>query len=639
MIAFAYYLLKVVLCSGFLFFYYHIALRNKFFHQWNRFYLLASVVLSLLVPCLQFNIKSVSNEKETSIQLLDIVYTADEYVAEINTKQTYVSKEQWSTIAYSTVSIAVLILFILALLRIRSIVRSHSVMLIDDIKFVNTEERNAPFSFLNYVFWNRQIELNSPSGEHIFKHELVHVREKHSLDKLFIQLVLVIYWTNPFFWFIRRELKIIHEFIADQKSVGQSDAHAFATMILRSSYPSYFNHLTNQFFQSSIKRRLAMLTKGTNPKLSYLSRILALPLMAFIAFAFTVKQKNLEKNYADFFTPSVIIDTVALKAPIVIENKKKGIAAPDISILKKKSNLEFTPLIIIDGKEVGWMTIPKIEEIIPRNMIGYIYVMDKKTAQKKYGKKGKEGVLEITSKKVEDKKPIINTSDTTPHKKAPGMFFDTKNKIAIKFDEIVDSKHPQTSKVPHLSSALLVVNGEKVPNDIFTRKTIITKKLIFIESDDAIKIYGKDATNGAIVFEDAHYIEVPTAEYYKDIFYPKEKVKSDPDNKVFEKVEIEAQFPGGPQAWRRFLERNLNPNVPVNNKAPKGTYTVVVQYIVGRDGSISDVKAKTDHGYGMEAEAIRVIKKGPVKWIPAFQNGHTVNAYRKQPITFSVAAK
>lgn len=111
--------------------------------------------------------------------------------------------------------------------------------------------------------------------------------------------------------------------------------------------------------------------------------------------------------------------------------------------------------------------------------------------------------------------------------------------------------------------------------------------------------------------------------------------KKEDENKIFEKVEIEASFKGGESAWRKYLERNLNANVGPDNGAPAGIYTVYVQFVVSKDGSISDVRALTNHGYGMEAEAVRVIKKGP-SWTPAIQNGRSVNAYRKQPITFQV---
>ena len=117
-----------------------------------------------------------------------------------------------------------------------------------------------------------------------------------------------------------------------------------------------------------------------------------------------------------------------------------------------------------------------------------------------------------------------------------------------------------------------------------------------------------------------------------------EEKKEEDENKVFEKVEVEASFKGGERAWRQYLERNLDPNVPVENGAPEATYTVIVQFIVDKEGKISDVKALTNHGHGMEEEAIKVIKKGP-DWVPAIQNGRNVKAYRKQPVTFVVAAE
>jgi protein TonB len=107
------------------------------------------------------------------------------------------------------------------------------------------------------------------------------------------------------------------------------------------------------------------------------------------------------------------------------------------------------------------------------------------------------------------------------------------------------------------------------------------------------------------------------------------------DNRVFERVEIEASFPGGDSQWRQYLERNANGQVAADNGAPAGTYTTVIQFVVNKDGAISNVKALTNHGYGMENEAIRIIKAGP-KWNPAVQGGRLVKAYRNQPITFRV---
>src|SRR5262245_14758691 len=69
-----------------------------------------------------------------------------------------------------------------------------------------------------------------------------------------------------------------------------------------------------------------------------------------------------------------------------------------------------------------------------------------------------------------------------------------------------------------------------------------------------------------------------------------EEKKEDDENKIFDKVEIDAAFPGGDAAWRRYLERNLNAQTPADNGASEGTYTVMVQFIVDKEGNISDVR-------------------------------------------------
>jgi protein TonB len=113
------------------------------------------------------------------------------------------------------------------------------------------------------------------------------------------------------------------------------------------------------------------------------------------------------------------------------------------------------------------------------------------------------------------------------------------------------------------------------------------------------------------------------------------KVEEDYD-KVFTVVQIAAEFPGGVSAWQKYLERTLNRDLPVENGAPPGKYTVVVSFIVAKDGAISEVSAENDPGYGTKAEAIRVIQKGP-HWKPAVQNGRNVIYRHKQSITFQVS--
>ncbi|MGZ3838206.1 MAG: N-acetylmuramoyl-L-alanine amidase [Flavisolibacter sp.] len=294
MIPVAYYLLKVMVCSGILFLYYYAALRNKLFHQWNRFYLLGAVVLSLALPLLQIPYFHTTAQPAGAIKLLQVVQSADNYMDEITVGQhRSLSAFQWLGIGYLAISILVSASVIVALLKIFFIIKTHRVQRVNQVKFISTEEPGTPFSFFRYLFWNEKINIHSETGQQIFQHELVHVKEVHTIDKLFLQFLLILFWCNPFFWLIRKELQMIHEFIADKKAIRQQDASTLAAMILQASYPHQFSHITNPFFQSSIKRRLSMLTKIHPPQISYLSRILALPLLAFVVLAFSFRTRPL----------------------------------------------------------------------------------------------------------------------------------------------------------------------------------------------------------------------------------------------------------------------------------------------------------------------------------------------------------
>lgn len=157
-----------------------------------------------------------------------------------------------------------------------------------------------------------------------------------------------------------------------------------------------------------------------------------------------------------------------------------------------------------------------------------------------------------------------------------------------------------------------------------------------VKPDEVIKEIEEDAAISTQTVETDNTNQIVQAPVEDKGTQVVEAPKGDDENKVFTKVEVEAAFPGGDKAWARYLQNNLDPNTPVENGASEGTYQVIVRFIVAKDGSISDVVPETSFGHGMEAEAVKIIKKGP-KWTPAIQNGRNVNAYRRQPITFVVA--
>jgi len=112
-----------------------------------------------------------------------------------------------------------------------------------------------------------------------------------------------------------------------------------------------------------------------------------------------------------------------------------------------------------------------------------------------------------------------------------------------------------------------------------------------------------------------------------------EAPKEDED-KVFTKVEVEAAFPGGDGAWKKFIEREISKNIDELQEAGQAG-TCLVQFVVDKEGNVSDVEALTMKGTKLAEVCVNAIKRGP-KWTPAVQNGRNVKAYRKQPVSFVI---
>jgi periplasmic protein TonB len=104
---------------------------------------------------------------------------------------------------------------------------------------------------------------------------------------------------------------------------------------------------------------------------------------------------------------------------------------------------------------------------------------------------------------------------------------------------------------------------------------------------------------------------------------------------VYTRTDIAAEFPGGPKVFAKYMERNMDQSVPKAAGAPAGTYTVEIEFVIDKTGNVSDFKALTNLGYGMETEAINFLKRGP-KWKPAVQNDRLVRSSFRQAFVFVI---
>ena len=454
MITILFYLLKVVLCSALLYTYYWFVLRNKKFHQYNRFYLMGISVLSWIVPLITIQIV-----KEQDIASSKVLNFAN-FISENNSLLEQEIIENTANYTWDNlliiigiiISLFFIIRFVKSLWDIRKLIRLYPLKVLKGMNLVMTDVKGTPFSFFKYIFWNTAIDLSSDVGKKILAHEVVHIEEKHSVDKLLIELQLLIGWFNPIVWLIRNELYLIHEFIADQKSIENQDSGVLAKLLLASAYPKQQHLLTNTFFYSPIKRRLFMLNQNKKTKFSNLRRLFVLPITICVVLSFSIKtievkasaiiREKFEKTSIEIqsesdtipksnatglrrgqvrvtsktstdtlvYTPSSgsnkekfsnvtlttkdkqkVLDALEKKANVVVEKKTENGSEKYIIVDNNKAIPKVKPLIFVDGVK---MTEKEMKAISP-NDIESVNVLKGDQAIKKYAEDGKVGVIEI----------------------------------------------------------------------------------------------------------------------------------------------------------------------------------------------------------------------------------------------------
>ena len=403
------YILKTILISGIFLAYYWIALRDKKFHYYNRFYLLTASIMSLVIPLLKFDWFIVEKP---------VLYSSNEIVqfilpiSNVNNSIKYDWIDYYLVIAV-IVAITLFSILLLNVIKIQLLKRKSEVTQMDGFDFINTNDDNAPFSFLNNLFWKQSISLQEEGGQQIFKHEITHIQQKHTWDRIYCQIITSIFWMNPFNWVIQKELVTIHEFIADESAVGDSNVEAFAKMLLQTHYGNHFLNPTPQFFYSSIKRRLTMLTKSTNTKYSYLRRVMVLPILIATVCLVSIKVNASEKIEK---TAKEIQNTIDLIVSDTTKPKKLTPPTPPIpptppNPSSAKPNYYINGVKIAEGapppppmtKPSFYLDGVKITEkemnAISVNDIESVNVLKGEQALKKYPEDGKNGVMIITTKK------------------------------------------------------------------------------------------------------------------------------------------------------------------------------------------------------------------------------------------------
>jgi hypothetical protein len=282
------YLLKTSVIIFIFYSSYKLFLQRETFFQTNRWYLLAGLIIASLTPFIVIPV------------YIEHIPTHIESITSLDTNM-IVSQEAnvfnlWQIISYAY---GIGVIFFLGKLGIelaslKFLFNKHEYYKHDSFTLVETNDDIPPFSFFNWIVYNptkySQEELN-----HILNHEKAHANERLSIDIVLVQFACVMLWFNPFVWLYKKEVQQNLEFIADKKAQCFSECKkSYQLILLKSSLPQHQFLITNNFYNSQIKKRIIMLHKSKSNKLNALKYGLILPILALFLMSFNTKKVFIE---------------------------------------------------------------------------------------------------------------------------------------------------------------------------------------------------------------------------------------------------------------------------------------------------------------------------------------------------------
>jgi len=280
-------------------------------------------------------------------------------------------------ILYFIVAAALLIRFAVNIIRLLALANKNQQIKINNIKIVLIKDAFVPLSFGKYVFLNQDEYRNGQVENEVLAHEMTHIKQRHSLDIIFIELLLILFWFNPILYIYKKKIKLNHEFLADEGVISAYNDVPHYQMILIDKISRQCSlSLTSNLNYLLTKKRLTMMTKTTSTRIAVIKRMIVLPLFLIFAFAFCTKKVNeqanpdgkekqiLKEDAADIKAADTIAitspqkeeDRVALThfKPPIIKEEKMAPPPPPIPVKTEKDTKtsESDPVIMISVEDV-----------------------------------------------------------------------------------------------------------------------------------------------------------------------------------------------------------------------------------------------------------------------------------------------
>lgn len=588
--------LKIILCSGILLGLYHLFLVKEKTFTFNRFYLIAALLFSLCIPFATIETKEVVKEIPATVF---VEGNEQPIEVQIATPQKSFDYTKALLIGYCIVSGILILKIGYSIIKIKKL-KGRKIKYQNRTVFLLKKDL-APFSFWNTIYLSETYFKDSKIEDSVFLHEEIHVKQKHSLDILFVEVLKAVFWINPFVYFYKKAMVDNHEFIADESVIGKNkNIKSYQELILQEILKQQNLPLIHQFNFNNTKKRFIMMN-NKNSKFAKVKNYLAVPAFAVLAIVFA------EKTYAKENTENLneekenIISDVFSNDPLSEYNqiiKKYG------NLVEQKKYAEFDKVISLSDraklKELYFQLTKEQRDETP------LYFFDVKKSER----------VNVSQKQLDD---FMNS-------KKYGLWIDGKktNNQDLKKYKPEDFSHESVSK--RYPNAISKKNPEPYQVNLMTNQYFKDyrneKEKIFMGFKGKAFIKGKDT--------------IPIKRNTDD--RSEKKIVQDISTAV-EGTQANitpAEYPGGVNELRKKVSKNFNSAIFGETS---GLVRSTITFVVDKNGSIRDLKAEGENEK-FNNEVFRVTKEANenITWKPATKDGEPV-AYRYNlPIAMQFAA-
>jgi BlaR1 peptidase M56 len=310
------YILKLSISLGVVYLFYHLVLRKLTFYSWNRWYLLGYSFLSFLIAL--FNITPLFQGtffNNKAFQFIPSIYFYSENISlgKIPATTSQGNWNEWTLCFFIVVAgmVAFSVRFFIQYFSFLKIRNKAELLSENDTRIYHVEADIIPFSFGNSIFINRN--LHSPDDmQEIVRHEFVHVKQKHSWDILWGELLCIVNWYNPFSWLLKRSIRQNLEFIADSKVLQNgSNKKEYQYLLLKVIGNNHFS-IASKFNFPSLKKRIAMMNKMKTARVHIVKFLFVVPLVAILLIAF--RKKEHEGNSSRLLVTTPLPPTISFSS-------------------------------------------------------------------------------------------------------------------------------------------------------------------------------------------------------------------------------------------------------------------------------------------------------------------------------------